>query len=88
MQTQLLSNEKKEKKTETKNSKCEIWSKTNNKKDTNKNKKKKSCRNFEKKKRRKEEREKRESGCLIFEHEIEAVRGFFLAENRVPNPLI
>ena len=33
--------------------------------------------------------EERESGCLIFEHEIEAVRGFFfLAENRVPNPLI
>ena len=30
---------------------------------------------MKKKKRRKEEREKRESGCLIFEHEIEAVRG-------------
>ena len=30
-----------------------------------------------KKKRRKEEREKRESGCLIFEHEIEAFRGVF-----------
>ena len=39
------------------------------------------------KKKRKEE-EERESGCLIFQHEIEAVRGFFLAENHGTNPLI
>jgi len=32
-----------------------------------------------KKKRRKKERKKKESGCLIFEHEIEAVIGIFLA---------
>jgi len=33
-------------------------------------------------------KKKKESGCLIFEHEIEAVRGIFWQENRGPNPLI
>ena len=50
----------------------------------------KKLQKFEKKERRKQEKKRKEKkvGCLIFEHEIEEVRGFFLAENRVPNPLI
>jgi len=44
---------------------------------------------FEKKREgNKKKRKEKKVGCLIFEHEIEEVRGFFLAENRVPNPLI
>ena len=40
------------------------------------------------KKEKKTKKKEKKVGCLIFEHEIEEVRGFFLAENCVPNPLI
>jgi len=52
--------------------------------------KKKVSEIWKKREENKKEKKRKEKkvGCLIFEHKIEEVRGFFLAENRVPNPLI